>query len=181
MFAALVQGPIVRLVPVGVLLLALQRTIFVDVRIDGVIIPIMTIAAAATGVAGGSEGGAIAGFVFGLMFDLVEGTPLGSTAAALTVGGAVAGLLALIAADPQWWLAALFTAAGTAAGVVMVPVVRIFIGASEPFETRLGDIVAISAAAGAILSPLLVPVGRWCLRIKKTEWKGAANESAPTV
>ena len=96
MFAAFVQGPIVRLVPVGVVLLALQRTIFVDLRIDGVIIPIMTIAAAATGVAGGSEGGAIAGFVFGLMFDLVEGTALGSTAAALTIGGAVAGLLALI-------------------------------------------------------------------------------------
>ncbi|MEM9515047.1 MAG: hypothetical protein AAGA42_09335 [Actinomycetota bacterium] len=181
MLAAIVQGPIIRLVPVGVLLLALQRTIFVDIRIDGVIIPIMTIAAAATGVAGGSEGGAVAGFVFGLMFDLVEGTPIGSSAAAMTIGGAVAGLLALITADPQWWLAALFTAAGTAAGVVMVPVVRIFIGESAPFDTRLGEIVAISAVAGAILSPLLVPLGRWCLRIKKPEWKGAAAESTPAA
>ncbi len=51
------------------------------------------------------------GFVFGIMFDLAEGTPLGSTAIAMTVAGAVAGLLALIAADPQWWLGALFVGA----------------------------------------------------------------------
>ena len=179
MIAAFLQSSLIRLIPVGVLLLALQRTIFVDVRVDGVIIPLMTIASAAAGVAGGSERGALAGFVFGLMFDLVEGTPLGSSAAAMTVAGIVGGLLPLIAADPQWWLNALFTAAGTAAGVVMVPVVRVFIGESEPFDPRLGEVVAIAAAAGALFSPVLVPLTRWCLRIKKAEWKGAPAEPNP--
>ena len=133
---------------------------------------------AAAGVAGGSERGALAGFVFGLMFDLVEGTPLGSSAAAMTIAGIVGGLLPLIAADPQWWLNLLFTAGGTAAGVVMVPIVRVFIGESQPFDARLVEIVVISAAAGALFSWLLVPLMRWCLRIKKAEWKGAPAEPA---
>ena len=116
MLAALVQGPLLRIIPVGLILLAVQRTVFVDYKVAGVVIEIMMIASAAAGVAGGSERGALFGFVLGIMFDLAKGTPLGSTAIAMTVAGAVAGLLALIAADPQWWLGALFVALGTDGG-----------------------------------------------------------------
>ena len=80
------------------------------------------------------------------MFDLAEGTPLGSTAIALTIAGTVAGLLALVAADPQWWLGAIFVALGTAAGVVMVPLVRLFIGETHPFTADL--IVVVPVAVG---------------------------------
>jgi cell shape-determining protein MreD len=106
----------VRVIPLGLILLALQRTIFVEVQVAGVIIQIMIATAAAAGVAGGSERGALVGFVFGVMFDLAEGTPLGSTATAMTIAGVVGGLLALIAADPHWWLAALFTGLGRPPG-----------------------------------------------------------------
>jgi rod shape-determining protein MreD len=116
--AAFVQGPLVRIIPVGLILLALQRTLLVDFKVGGVVIELLMATAAAAGVAGGSERGAIMGFTLGLMFDLVEGTPLGSTAIALTIAGTVAGLLALVAADPQWWLGAFFVALGTAAGVL---------------------------------------------------------------
>jgi cell shape-determining protein MreD len=105
------------------------------------------------------------------MFDLAEGTPLGSTAIAMTVAGAVAGLLALIAADPQWWLGALFVALGTAAGVLTVPLVRVFIGEERPFTSDLYVIVPVMAGAGALLSPLMIPLARWCLRMKTPEWK----------
>ena len=171
MIAGFFQGPLVRIIPVGLILLALQRTILVELQVDGVIIQLMTAMAAAAGVAGGSERGAVFGFVLGVMFDLAEGTPLGSTAAAMTVAGVVGGLLALIAADPQWWLSAIFTALGTAAGVAMVPVVRLFIGEEEPFQQQLAVVLPIVAIAGAVLSPLLVPLARWCLRMKKAEWK----------
>jgi cell shape-determining protein MreD len=170
MFAAFVQGPLVRVIPVGLVLLALQRTIFVDVQVSGVIIQVMMATAAAAGVAGGSERGALVGFVFGIMFDLAEGTPLGSTAVAMTVAGIVGGLLALMVADPHWWLAALFTGLGTAAGALMIPVVRVFVGESQPFQTRLAVVVPVVAAAGALMSPLLVPLARWCLRLKRPEW-----------
>ena len=128
-------------------------------------------------MAGGSERGALFGFVMGIMFDLAEGTPLGSTAIAMTVAGAVAGLLALIAADPQWWLGALFVALGTAAGVMTVPLVRVFIGENQPFTNDLYVVVPVMATAGALLSPLMIPLARWCLRMKTPEWKQPIAEA----
>lgn len=179
MFASLVQGPLVRVIPVGLVLLALQRTIFVDIQVAGVIIQVMMAMAAAAGVAGGSERGAVVGFTLGVMFDLAEGTPLGSTATAMTIAGIVGGLLALIAADPHWWLEAIFTALGTAAGVAMIPVVRVFIGESEPFQRQLAVVIPIVALAGALMSPLLVPLARWCLRLRTPEWKQPVGGETP--
>lgn len=178
MFAAFVQGPLIRVIPVGIILLALQRTIFVDVQVSGVIIQVMMATAAAAGVVGGSERGALVGFVFGAMFDLAEGTPLGSTAIAMTVAGVVAGLLALIAADPHWWLSALFTGFGTAAGAMMIPVVRVFIGEPAPFQERLAVVVPVVAIAAAVMSPALVPLARWCLRMKRPEWTQPVADSS---
>lgn len=171
MFASFIQGPLVRVIPLGLVLLALQRTIFVDIQVGGVIVQLVMSMAAAAGVAGGSERGAIVGFTLGVMFDLAEGTPLGSTATAMTIAGVVGGLLALIAADPHWWLEAIFTALGSAAGVVMIPVVRVFVGESEPFQAQLGVVVAVVALAGAVMSPVLVPLARWCLRMRRPAWK----------
>lgn len=177
MFASFVQGPLIRLIPVGILLLALQRTIFVDLTVDGVIIQVMTAFAAAAGAVGGSERGAVVGFVLGVMYDLVEGTPLGSMAIAMTVAGIVAGLLALITADPQWWLMAIFTGLGAAVGELAVPVVRVFIGEDHPVEPRLAVVVPTVAIAAAAMSPLLVPIARWCLRMTPAEWKDPTTDA----
>jgi rod shape-determining protein MreD len=176
MLAAFLQGPLVRVIPMGLVLLALQRTIFVDLQVAGVIIQIMIAASAAAGVVGGSERGALVGFVFGVMFDLAEGTPLGSTATAMTVAGIIGGMLALIAADPHWWLQALFTAIGAAAGALTIPVVRVFIGEPEPFQEELYLVVPIVALSSAVLSPLLVPLARWFLRLKRPEWTQRLDE-----
>jgi MFS family permease len=97
----------------------------------------------------------------------------------MTIAGIVGGLLALIAADPHWWLEAIFTALGTAAGVAMIPLLRAFIGESEPFQRQLGVVVGVVAAAAALLSPLLVPLARWCLRMRRPEWKQPVGD--PTV
>ncbi len=176
MLAAFIQGPLVRIIPVGMILLALQRTIFVELTVNDVILQVVLAFSAAAGAAGGSERGAVVGFVLGLMYDLVEGTPLGSTAVAFTVAGVVAGLLALITVEPQWWLAALFVGLGAAAGELMVPIVRLFIGEVERLDPRLREIVPIVAVAAMVMSPLLVPLARWCLRMKKAEWKAPPPE-----
>lgn len=177
MLASLIQGPLIRLVPVGVLLLALQRTLFVDLTVAGVVIQLCTAFAAAAGVAGGSEGGALAGFVMGLLYDLAEGGPLGASSLAMATAGIVAGFIVLITVEPPWWLAAIFAGIGTAVGELMVPTVRFFIGEEEPFAVVLWPIVLVVGLAGAAMSPLLVPLARWCLRIKRAEWKGLAGGS----
>jgi rod shape-determining protein MreD len=179
MFAAIFQSSVIRLIPVGMVLLAIERTVFLDIQVSGVIVQVALAFVAAAGATGGSERGALAGFVVGCMYDLVEGTPLGSTAIAFMIGGVVAGLLALVAADPQWWLKAIFVGLGCAAGEAMIPVVRLFIGEESPWPSDMLKIVLVVAAAGALMSPVLVPLSRWCLRIRGPEWTAPAE--APPI
>ena len=175
MIAAFVQGPIFRLLPVGVLLLALQNTLFVELRPAGVVVQVVLALAAAAGAAGGADNGALAGFVLGVLYDLGSDSPIGATALTMALGGIVAGIAWTITVDPPWWLAAVFTMLGAAAGEAAVPVVRVFIGESEAFEPRFYTVVAVVALAAGILSPVFVPLSRWCLRIRKPEWKALAE------
>jgi rod shape-determining protein MreD len=175
MLASLVQGPLLRLASVGLILVALQRTLFTDLRPAGVSVQVVLALAAADGAAAGPQKGALAGFVLGLMYDLAAGTPLGSSSITMGLAGYAAGYVTSITIDPQWWLAALFTALGAAIGEAAVPVVRTFIGEEDVFSPRLATVVGVVAAGALLLSPLLVPVGRWCLRIKRPEWKAPAQ------
>jgi rod shape-determining protein MreD len=169
------RSSITRIVVVGMMLLALQKTIFADMRPAGVVLQVMLAFAAAAGAAGGSERGATAGFLLGLMFDLGTGGPLGSSSITMGLAGFVAGYVALINIERQWWLAAIFVAVGSAVGELCVPVVRSFIGDANVYSERLYTIVPLVALAAAVASPLLVPVSRWCLRLGTTEWKAPAE------
>ena len=171
MLSSLVQGPLLRLFAVGLVVLGFQKTLFADLRPAGVSLQVMLALAAAAGAAGGPQKGALAGFVLGLMYDLSVGTPLGSSSLAMGLGGFVAGYITSITIERHWWLAALFTGLGAAVGEAMVPVIRTFVGEEQVFEPRLGIVVVVVAAGAMVLSPLLVPVGRWCMRIKRPEWK----------
>lgn len=171
MIVALLRSSIVRVVAVGMMLLALQNTIFSDMRPAGVALQVMLAFAAAAGAAGGSEKGATAGFILGLMYDLGTGAPLGSSSITMGLAGYVAGYMSLINIERQWWLAALFVAVGSAIGELAVPVVRSFIGDPNVYSDRLYTIVPLVAFAAAVASPVLVPVSRWCLRLGTPEWK----------
>jgi rod shape-determining protein MreD len=175
MIVALLRSSITRIVVVGMMLLALQKTIFADMRPAGVVLQVMLAFAASAGAAGGSERGATAGFLLGLMFDLGTGGPLGSSSITMGLAGFVAGYVALINIERQWWLAAIFVAVGSAVGELCVPVVRSFIGDANVYSERLFTIVPLVALAAAVASPLLVPVSRWCLRLGTTEWKAPAE------
>jgi hypothetical protein len=68
-----------------------------------------------------------------------------------------------------------FVALGVAVGELAVPVVRLFLGETDVISDRLAVIVPVVTVAGALLSPLFVPVGRWCLRLNRQEWKVPAE------
>jgi hypothetical protein len=55
----------------------------------------------------------------------------------------------------------------------------VFIGESEPFQEQLGVVIGVVAAAAAVLSPLLVPLARWCLRMRRPEWKQPVADPTP--
>lgn len=175
MLVSLVQGPLLRLVSVGLIVLGLQLTLFTDMRPFGVSLQILLALAAACGAAAGSPGGALAGFVLGLMFDLGVGTPLGSSAISMGVGGFVAGYITLITLERHWWLAALFTGLGAAVGELLVPTVRAFIGEQAAFGPRLFTVVPVVAVAAVVMSPVLVPIGRWCMRVRSTDLRASLD------
>ena len=168
---AFLRGPIPRLVLFGMLLLALQTTLFADARPFDVAVQIVLAFVAAAGVAGGPDRGAIAGFVLGLMYDLVAGSPLGSTSISFGLAGVVAGTVTRFNITITWWLAMAFVALGSAVGELSVPIVRVFLGETDVVSDRLWVIVVVVAAAAAVVSPLFVPAGRWCLRLGTPEWK----------
>ena len=70
-------------------------------------------------------------------------------------------------------------ALGAAVGEAVVPVIRAFIGEDHVFDRPLrGRRRAWSPSAAAVLSPLLVPVGRWCMRVKQPEWKAPREDES---
>lgn len=176
MIAAFLQSSLVRLIPIGMIVVALQRTLFVDIEVAGVVAQLALAFAAAAGASGGSERGAVAGFVLGSMLDLVEGTPLGSTAIAFTLAGVAAGLLALITADPQWWLKTIFVGIGALTGEAAVPVVRLFIGEENPWPNDMVKVLVVVTATSMIMGPVLLPISRWCLKIRGSAWTAPAEQ-----
>ena len=77
-----------RLVLVLLIVLALQTTLFKDLRPYGVAAQIMLLFATCAGIQFGISIGAIVGLVAGLMFDFVVSTPAGLGSIALGLTGA---------------------------------------------------------------------------------------------
>ena len=171
MLGALLTSSLTRIIPIGMMLLALQKTLFVELQPFGVIIQIVLTFAACAGAAGGPERGAITGFSLGIMFDLAVGSPLGSSSITMGVAGYIAGWVELIRIDTTWWMAAIFVGVGAGIGEAGVPVVRRFIGEEDAFVPEMAKIVPVVAIAAAAASVLLVPVGRWALKLERPEWK----------
>jgi rod shape-determining protein MreD len=168
---ALLHSSLPRLIPIGMILLALQKTVFVDLQPFGVIIQILMAFAACAGAAGGPERGAIAGFTLGIMFDLAIGTPLGSSAIAMGLAAYVAGWVDLIRIDTTWWLAAIFVGVGAGVGETSIPVIRRFTGEQDAFVPEMTKIIPVVAVTAAIMSIALVPLARWSLGLARPEWK----------
>lgn len=175
MLAAIWASPFSRVVPIAMALLALQKTLFVEVTLFGVIVQVLLAFAASAGAVAGTERGATTGFVLGLMFDLAVGTPLGVSAITMGLAGHVAGWADRIRIDTTWWLAAAFVGLGSAVGESSVPVVRRFIGEEDAFSADLVTIVPVVAVSSAVLSTALVPTARWALRIERPMWKLATD------
>ena len=175
MFAAFLTSSFTRVIPVAMILLALQQTLFVEMQPFGVIVQVVLAFAASAGAAGGPERGAITGFAVGLMFDLTVGSPLGSSAITMGIAGYVAGWCDVVRIDTTWWLAAAFVGLGAAVGEAGVPVVRRFIGEEDAFVPEMAKIIPVVALTSAILSIALVPLARWCLKLGRPEWKLPAD------
>jgi cell shape-determining protein MreD len=160
-----------RLIPVALVVLAIQRTVCATYRPAGVAVQVVLALAAGAGAGAGSERGAFAGFALGMMYDLGVGTPLGLTALAYGLAGLASGYVMSITPDPQWWLAAIFVAIGSAVGEGAIPVVKFLTGQEGWLTDRLFVVLPVVTVAATLLSPLMVPLGRWCAGAKRRTWR----------
>jgi cell shape-determining protein MreD len=166
-----VFGPLVRLLPVGLLAMSFQRVLFAQHPVHDVRLQFVLALVVAAGAGGGAERGAVAGLVCGLVYDLNGNTPLGLMALAYGLGGMTAGYVHTFTPDPQWWLASLFALVGAAVGELSIPVAEVITGQSGWITGRLVLVVPIVAVSAALLCPLLMPVGRWMMGVKRKKWK----------
>lgn len=164
-------GPFLRLVPVGLIALSIQRVVFANHPIHDVKLQFVLALVVAAGAGGGSDRGAVAGFVLGLLYDISGNTPLGLMALAYGLAGMVAGYVHTFTPDPQWWLASLFAFIGAAVGEIAIPVAEVLTGESGWITGDVRWTIPIVALFAAVMCPLLMPVGRWMMGVRRKKWK----------
>lgn len=160
-----VNRPVVRLLMVGLPVLALQTTIVADLPVAGVVAQVVLLCAAAAGVAGGPEQGAWVGFVLGVMFDLVLTSPLGLTALVYGLAGYLAGYINSLTVEHPWWLVAVVVGSASALSTIAQPVLAHLAGFQGWLTIHLVRVVVVVSLVNAVLAPLVVPLMRWTLRI----------------
>lgn len=168
---AFLLGPLARLFPVGLCVLAIQRTLLTELLPFGVVLQLVLALVVAAGAGAGPERGAIAGFVLGTMYDLAIGSPLGLTALVYALAGFTAGYVVTLTPTPPWWLCAIFAAFGAGVGEAAMPIGKLLIGEDGWVNRQMFTIVPVVAVFALLLSPILVPLGRWCTCAKRPKWR----------
>jgi rod shape-determining protein MreD len=174
----LVNRPLVRLLMVGLPVLALQTTIVADLPVAGVVAQVVLVCAAAAGVTAGPERGALAGFVLGLMFDLVLTSPLGLTALVYGLAGYLAGYINSLTVEHPWWLVVVVVGSASALSTLAQPVLANLVGVEGWLTIHLVRVVVVVSLVNAVLAPLVVPLMRWTLRIPSARRLRVAPEAS---
>lgn len=156
-----------RLVLVLLIVLALQTTLFKELRPYGVAAQVMLLFATCAGIQFGISIGAIVGLVAGLMFDFVVSTPAGLGSIALGLTGATAGLYLYFFPTQIWWLRLISIAVVSVIGEIYILIARAMVGLSVVPELRLLKGIAVVSAINVCLSPAFLSVTRWTLRERK--------------
>jgi rod shape-determining protein MreD len=172
----LVRHPVLRLLLLGLPMLALQTTLLADMRPAGVAVQVMLLLAVAGGVAGGPERGALAGFVMGFLFDLVLTNPLGLHALVYGLAGFLAGFINSLTIEHPRWLVMLVVGAASALGAIAYPIATAMIGERTLFTVTFVKVVSVVAIANLLLGVPAVWVMRWGLNVREPDLPLAIRE-----
>jgi len=158
-----------------VVVLVLQLTVALDLRVAGAHPDLILGLAAAAGLAGGTQRGAIVGFFSGVAIDLFLPTPFGLSALVGTGIGAAAGQLVAAGVDRTNWLFVPGVAAlGGAIGVIMFAVLGAVLGQPNMLTVGLGAAVGVVAVVNGTLAYLLVRACNWAFgqEVVGSAWLG---------
>lgn len=146
-------------VVIGVVLLV-QSTVGLDLRIAGAHPELAWLLPIVAGLSAGPEAGAIVGFVAGMAVDLFLPTPFGLTALVGCLLGALAGW-APTSSGPLGllgpWTAPVVALAGSAGAVMLYAVLGAVLGQEQMLRVDLGAVVGVVAVVNGLA---VVPVNR---------------------
>ena len=161
------RRPWLRLSLVAFLLLTIQTTLCTDMKPLGQTVDLMLLVSCVAGLVGGPQSGALSGFVFGVAFDFVLVSPFGVSALTYGLVGFAVGYAQTITLEPTWYLYSAITAVAGALGVLLLAIVEQVLGPKGPFPRDILTAMLVMGVTGGVLAPLVVPVQRWCLGIKR--------------
>ncbi len=159
-----------------VVVLVLQLTVVLDLRIGGAHPELFMGLAIAAGLAGGIQRGAIVGFASGLAIDLFLPTPLGLSALIGTALGAAAGQLVAAGVDRHnRFFVPGVAALGSAIGVIMFAVLGAVLGQPDMLTVGLGAVVGVVAVVNGALAYAFVWACNWAFgqEVTGSAWRGA--------
>jgi rod shape-determining protein MreD len=159
-----------------IVILVLQLSVMLDIRIGGVHPDLILGLAAVAGLVGGTERGALVGFASGVAIDLFLPTPFGLTALVGTIVGAATGMLATPRVDRFHPIFVSAVAAlGSGIGVIMFAVLGTeVLNQPDMLNGHLSTAVIVVAVVNGILGYPLTWACRWALgrEDSSTVWRG---------
>ncbi len=145
---------LVRLLVLTAVVLLVQWTVGIDIRVAGAHPDVMVLLPIAAGMAGGPEEGAVAGFVAGLAADLLLPTPFGLSALVWCLVGFGVGASTGTLTRRVWWIRPATSFVSSAVAVLLYAVLGALLGQQQFLHV---DLVPIVLVVGVVNSALVAP------------------------
>lgn len=156
---------LVRVAVLTVLVLLLQWTIGLDIRVAGVHPNFMILLPVAAAMSSGPIEGAVAGFIAGMAVDLLLPTPFGLSALVWCLVGYAVGAATGELTRQVWWFRPAVALAASAIAVMLYAVLGAVLGQDQFLHVDLVAVVAVVSVGNAVLAAPAVAVLRRALTV----------------
>lgn len=153
----------VRILVLTAVVLLVQWTVGIDIRVAGVHPDFMALLPIAAGMASGPTEGAVVGFVAGMAVDLLLPTPFGLSALVWCLVGFSVGAVTGELAREVWWFRPAVALASSAAAVMLYAVLGAVLGQDQFLHVDLVAVVLVVSVANAVLAAPAVALMRRAL------------------
>jgi len=160
---AVAARPWVRVPLVTVAALAVQLSLFTDMRPFDALADIMLLLVLASGMVAGPRDGALCGFFIGFVYDLMLRTPFGLSALAYALIGYAAGYLQAVVSSAPWWIGMLIMGAASAASVAVYATIGTVFGLRDAVNVHLVTVMVVVGVVNLLLAIPALWVQRWAL------------------
>jgi rod shape-determining protein MreD len=159
----LAARPWVRLPLVTLVALAIQLSLFTDMRPFDALADVMLLLVLAAGMVAGPRDGALCGFFIGVVYDLMLRTPFGLSALAYALIGYAAGYLQAVVSAAPWWIGMLIMGAASAVAVAIYAVIGTVFGLRDAVNLHLVTVMLVVGVVNLLLAVPALWVQRWTL------------------